>query len=29
MTCDKCGIPVTGGTRCDGCKRLLADLEDA
>jgi hypothetical protein len=25
--CDKCGIPVTGGTRCDQCRQLLADLE--
>lgn len=28
MTCDKCGNPVTEGTRCDGCRQLLADLED-
>ena len=26
--CDKCGNPVTSGTRCDGCRQLLADLED-
>jgi hypothetical protein len=29
VTRDKCGIPVTGGTRCDQCEQLLADLEDA
>jgi methionyl-tRNA synthetase len=28
MTCDKCGNPIESGTRCDGCKRLLADLKD-
>ena len=26
--CDKCGIPVESGTRCDQCRQLLADLED-
>lgn len=28
MSCDKCGIAVTGGTRCDQCQQLLDDLED-
>jgi hypothetical protein len=26
VTCDKCGIKVTSGTRCPECARLLADL---